>query len=256
LRNGLPRFVVFIMWLEVAWRLGSCCWGGGGGADLLGMVDYGVDDGEDERIRREMNVRSVAKRGATTRPQMGDGEARDEGIKFEVRARAKHKWKKRKKNQSGTGAGAAIDDRETDTTSPPRGVPSSSSSILPILPLTHSSALARPSRLPASPRLAPPAHRRHRRRHVISMAVMAVRRSADGPPASLSWCRILRILRILCCRCCRCRRCCRPCCRSSGNLRALSLSVRCRLSRPLSLHVAPLSSRPTTLGGLNLMTPR
>ena len=38
LRKGLPRFVVFIIWLEVAWRLGSCCDGGGGGADLLGMM--------------------------------------------------------------------------------------------------------------------------------------------------------------------------------------------------------------------------
>jgi hypothetical protein len=41
LRNGLPRFVVFIIWLEVAWRLGSCWVGGGGagGAGWLGMTD-------------------------------------------------------------------------------------------------------------------------------------------------------------------------------------------------------------------------
>ncbi len=39
LRKGLPRFVVFIIWLEVAWRLGSCCDDDGGwGADLLGMM--------------------------------------------------------------------------------------------------------------------------------------------------------------------------------------------------------------------------
>jgi len=48
LRKGLPRFVVFIIWLEVAWRLGSGCEGGTGGADLLGMTKRLVEDEEED----------------------------------------------------------------------------------------------------------------------------------------------------------------------------------------------------------------